>query len=140
MIDKCAIADLPYGLFLSTRSARALTRACLLPGLDQRWGHERDGPWRHFHELDTPRACAAILPPAGSDPLVSKPHRYSLLPSIVSPSVLFDELEVKRADNAKEKAAGGLSRANAEFRGATEITTPRDLESNCMGFAELATM
>jgi hypothetical protein len=54
-----------------------------------------------FNELDT-RALRSDLTAAGSDPLVSN---RSAIPfaSIVSPSVLFDELEVKRADNTKEK-------------------------------------
>jgi len=39
---------------------------------------------------------------AGNDPLVSNRSGIPFM-SIVSPSVLFDELEVKRADNSKEK-------------------------------------
>jgi hypothetical protein len=39
---------------------------------------------------------------AGNDPLVSNRTGMPFM-TIVSPSVLFDELEVKRADNSKEK-------------------------------------
>jgi TldD protein len=54
-----------------------------------------------FNELDT-RALRSDLVAAGDDPLVSNRSGVPFM-SITSPSVLFDELEVKRADNSKEK-------------------------------------
>jgi TldD protein len=54
-----------------------------------------------FNELDV-RALRNDLSAVGNDPLVS--NRVSGLPqTIISPSLLFDELEVKRADTTKEK-------------------------------------
>lgn len=54
-----------------------------------------------FNELDV-RALRNDLSAVGNDPLVS--NRMAGLPqTIISPSLLFDELEVKRADTSKEK-------------------------------------
>jgi len=54
-----------------------------------------------FSELDT-RALRANVIAAGNDPLVS--NRLGGVPiTVISPSLLFDELEVKRADTSKDK-------------------------------------
>jgi len=54
-----------------------------------------------FNELDV-RALRNDLIALGNDPLVS--NRATGLPqTIIAPSLLFDELEVKRADTSKEK-------------------------------------
>ncbi len=54
-----------------------------------------------FNELDT-RALRANVIAAGNDPLVS--NRLGGVPTtVISPSLLFDELEVKRADTSKDK-------------------------------------
>jgi len=54
-----------------------------------------------FNELDV-RALRNDLIAVGDDPLVS--NRMAGLPqTVISPSLLFDELEVKRADTTKEK-------------------------------------
>ena len=54
-----------------------------------------------FNELDV-RALRNDLTAMGNDPLVS--NRVSgLAQTIIAPSLLFDELEVKRADTSKEK-------------------------------------
>jgi len=99
MLDKCRDRGLPYGYFVDTLGPRLTPRV-----LYRVWasdGHEEMVRGAIFNELDT-RALRSDLTAAGSDPLVSN---RSAIPfaSIVSPSVLFDELEVKRADNTKEK-------------------------------------
>jgi len=54
-----------------------------------------------FNELDV-RALRSDLIAVGNDPLVS--NRMGGVPqTIICPSLLFDELEVKRADTSKEK-------------------------------------
>ncbi|MBA0085310.1 MAG: peptidase U62 [Acidobacteria bacterium Pan2503] len=54
-----------------------------------------------FNELDT-RALRTDVIAAGNDPLVS--NRPGGIPTtVISPSLLFDELEVKRADTSKDK-------------------------------------
>jgi TldD protein len=54
-----------------------------------------------FNELDI-RALRSDLMAVGDDPLVS--NRVGGVPStVISPSLLFDELEVKRADTSKDK-------------------------------------
>jgi TldD protein len=64
-------------------------------------GHEELVRGAVFNELDV-RALRNDLFAMGDDPLVS--NRMSGLPqTIICPSLLFDELEVKRADTSKEK-------------------------------------
>jgi predicted Zn-dependent protease len=64
-------------------------------------GHEELVRGAVFNELDV-RALRNDMSALGDDPLVS--NRMSGLPqTIISPSLLFDELEVKRADTTKEK-------------------------------------
>jgi len=64
-------------------------------------GHEELVRGAVFNELDV-RALRNDLTAMGDDPLVS--NRMSGLPqTIICPSLLFDELEVKRADTTKEK-------------------------------------
>jgi hypothetical protein len=54
-----------------------------------------------FNQLDI-RALRSNLIAVGDDPLVS--NRVGGVPStVISPSLLFDELEVKRADTSKDK-------------------------------------
>ena len=99
MLDKCRDRGLKYGYFVDTLGPRLTPRV-----LYRVWtadGHEEMVRGAIFNELDT-RALRSDLTAAGSDPLVS--NRSGIpFSSIVSPSVLFDELEVKRADNTKEK-------------------------------------
>jgi len=64
-------------------------------------GHEELVRGAVFSELDI-RALRSDLIAVGNDPLVS--NRASGAPTtIISPSLLFDELEVKRADTSKDK-------------------------------------
>jgi TldD protein len=64
-------------------------------------GHEELVRGAVFSELDT-RALRANVIAAGNDPLVS--NRLGGVPTtVISPSLLFDELEVKRADTSKDK-------------------------------------
>jgi TldD protein len=99
MLDKCRDRGLPYGYFVDTLGPRLTPRVLYRVWTND--GHEEMVRGAIFNELDT-RALRSDLTAAGSDPLVSN---RSAIPfaSIVSPSVLFDELEVKRADNTKEK-------------------------------------
>jgi predicted Zn-dependent protease len=54
-----------------------------------------------FNELDV-RALRSDLMSVGNDPLVSN-RPGGIATTVISPSLLFDELEVKRADTSKEK-------------------------------------
>jgi hypothetical protein len=64
-------------------------------------GHEELVRGAVFNELDT-RALRTGVIAAGNDPLVS--NRPGGVPTtVISPSLLFDELEVKRADTSKDK-------------------------------------
>jgi microcin-processing metallopeptidase PmbA/TldD-like protein len=100
MVDLCRDRGLKYGYFVDTLGPRVTPRVLYRVWADD--GHEELVRGAIFNELDT-RALRSDLVSAGNDPLVS--NRAGGIPfmSIVSPSVLFDELEVKRADNTKDK-------------------------------------
>jgi predicted Zn-dependent protease len=90
---------LKYGYFVDTFGPRLVPRVLYRVWADD--GHEELVRGAVFNELDT-RALRSDLVSAGNDPLVSNRSGIPFM-TIVSPSVLFDELEVKRADNSKEK-------------------------------------
>ena len=91
---------LPYGYRVETlgqpgNSPRLLYRVYASDG------HEELVRGAVFNELDT-RALRTDVIAAGDDPLVS--NRPGGIPTtVISPSLLFDELEVKRADTSKDK-------------------------------------
>ena len=64
-------------------------------------GHEELVRGAVFNELDV-RALRSDLIAVGNDPLVSN-RTGGIATTIISPSLLFDELEVKRADTSKDK-------------------------------------
>jgi predicted Zn-dependent protease len=64
-------------------------------------GHEELVRGAIFNELDV-RALRSDLLSVGNDPLVSN-RAGGIATTIISPSLLFDELEVKRADTSKDK-------------------------------------
>lgn len=94
-----AEAGKPYGYRVDTlgpgNSPRLLYRVYVKDG------HEELVRGAVFNELDV-RALRNDLIGVGNDPLVS--NRVAGTPqTIIAPSLLFDELEVKRADTSKEK-------------------------------------
>jgi len=99
MRDECRDRGLKYGYFVDTLGPRLSPRLLYRVWTDD--GHEELVRGAIFNELDT-RALRSDLTAAGDDPLVSNRTGVPFM-AIVSPSVLFDELEVKRADNSKEK-------------------------------------
>jgi predicted Zn-dependent protease len=64
-------------------------------------GHEELVRGAVFNELDV-RALRSDLVAVGDDPLVSN-RAGGIATTVISPSLLFDELEVKRADTSKDK-------------------------------------
>ena len=64
-------------------------------------GHEELVRGAVFNELDV-RALRSDLMAVGNDPLVSN-RAGGVATTVISPSLLFDELEVKRADTSKDK-------------------------------------
>ena len=99
LLDECRDRGLKYGYFVDTLGPRLSPR--LLYRVWTSDGHEELVRGAVFNELDT-RALRSDLAAAGDDPRVSNRSGVPFM-AIVSPSVLFDELEVKRADNSKEK-------------------------------------
>jgi hypothetical protein len=99
LLDECRSRGLKYGYFVDTLGPRLSPRMLFRVWTDD--GHEELVRGAVFNELDV-RALRSDLVAAGDDPLVSNRTGLPFM-TIVSPSVLFDELEVKRADNSKEK-------------------------------------
>jgi TldD protein len=99
LMDECRNRGLKYGYFVDTLGPRLTPRMLYRVWTDD--GHEELVRGAVFNELDI-RALRSDLVAAGDDPLVSNRTGLPFM-TIVSPSVLFDELEVKRADNSKEK-------------------------------------
>lgn len=99
LLDECRTRGLKYGYFVDTLGPRLSPRMLYRVWTDD--GHEELVRGAIFNELDI-RALRSDLAAAGDDPLVSNRTGLPFM-TIVSPSVLFDELEVKRADNTKEK-------------------------------------
>lgn len=99
LLDECRTRGLPYGYFVDTLGPRLAPRMLFRVWTND--GHEELVRGAVFNELDV-RALRSDLVAAGDDPLVSNRTGVPFM-TIVSPSVLFNELEVKRADNTKEK-------------------------------------
>ena len=99
LLDVCRNRGLKYGYFVETLGPRLAPRMLYRVWADD--GREELVRGAVFNELDI-RALRSDLVAAGDDPLVSNRTGLPFM-TIVSPSVLFDELEVKRADNTNEK-------------------------------------
>jgi len=90
---------LPFGYRVDTLGPGNSPR--LLYRVYAKDGHEELVRGAVFNELDT-RALRTGIIAAGNDPLVS--NRMNGAPvTVICPSLLFDELEVKRADTSKDK-------------------------------------
>jgi hypothetical protein len=99
LIEICQQRDLPYGYYAETLGPQRTPR--LLYKVWVKDGHEELVRGGSFGDLDT-RALRNDLVAAGNDfhlenLALNIPH------SIVSPSILFDELEIKRVTTNKDK-------------------------------------
>ena len=98
LIGMCKQENKPYGYYVETLSGydpRLLYRVYVDDG------HEELVRGAVFNELDV-RTLRNDLVAAGDDPLVS--NREGAIPTtVICPSVLFDELEVKRTDQKNAK-------------------------------------
>jgi len=99
LLDECRTRGLKYGYYVDTLGPRLSPRMLYRVWTDD--GHEELVRGAVFNELDI-RALRSDLVAAGDDPLVSNRTGLPFM-TIVAPSVMFDELEVKRADNTSEK-------------------------------------
>jgi TldD protein len=98
LIEMCKQEGKPYGYYAETLvgyNPRLLYRIYVSDG------HEELVRGAVFNELDT-RTLRSNLVAAGNDPIVS--NREGPVPTtVISPSILFDELEVKRTDSKNAK-------------------------------------
>ena len=99
LIDLCQQRDLPYCYYVETFGPKLAPR--LLYRVWTKDGHEELVRGASFGELDT-RALRSDLIAAGDDVYIED-HPLNIPHSIAAPSILFDELEVKRANVNKEK-------------------------------------
>jgi len=90
--------DKPYGYRVETLGPGNTPRLLYRIYPD---GHEELVRGAVFNELDV-RALRSDLLSVGNDPLVSN-RAGGIATTVISPSLLFDELEVKRADTSKDK-------------------------------------
>lgn len=99
LIEQCKQRNLPYGYFVQTLGPRLTPR--LLYRISTKDGHEELVRGAVFGDLDT-RALRNDIVAAGKE--FNTEDRLDPIPqSVVSPALLFDELEVKRGDTAKQK-------------------------------------
>ncbi len=99
LIELCKTRDLPYGLYVETMGPRLEPR--LLYRVYTKDGHEELVRGGIFGDLDV-RALRSQLSAAGTAPAVeSRPEPVWY--SVASPALLFDELQVKRTQAAKQK-------------------------------------
>jgi TldD protein len=99
LIEICQQRELPYGYYVETLGPQRVPR--LLYKVWVKDGHEELVRGAVFGDLDT-RTLRNDLIAAGND--VNIENRPLNIPhSIVNPSILFDELEVKRANANKDK-------------------------------------
>ena len=99
LIDACKQRNLPYGYFVATLGPRLTPR--LLYRVSTQDGHEELVRGAVFGDLDT-RALRNDIVAAGRE--FDSDDRLDPVPqSVVSPALLFDELEVKRGDVPKQK-------------------------------------
>jgi TldD protein len=99
LIEACKQRNLPYGYLVGTLGPRLAPR--LLYRISTKDGHEELVRGAVFGDLDT-RALRNDIVAAGKE--FDTEDRLDPIPqSVVSPALLFDELEVKRGDVAKQK-------------------------------------
>ena len=99
LLELCQQRDLPYCYYVETTDPQSTPR--LLYRVWVKDGHEELVRGAAFGDLDT-RALRNDVVAAGSDPFVQD-RLFNIPHSIVSPSILFDELEVKPANKNLDK-------------------------------------
>jgi TldD protein len=99
LVEICQQRELPYGYYVETLGPQRIPR--LLYKVWAKDGHEELVRGAIFGDLDT-RTLRNDLIAAGNDVNVEN-HPLNIPHSVVNPSILFDELEVKRANANKDK-------------------------------------
>ena len=98
LIEICQQRELPYGFYVETLGPQRVPR--LIYKVWVKDGHEELVRGAIFGDLDT-RTLRNDLVAAGNDVNIEN-HPLNIPHSIVNPSILFDELEVKRANANKD--------------------------------------
>ena len=99
LIEQCKNRDLPYGLYVETMGPKLEPR--LLYRIWTKDGHEELVRGGVFEDLDV-RSLRGDLMAAGTTPAIeNRPEPVWF--SVASPALLFDELQVKRSQAAKQE-------------------------------------
>ena len=98
MLERVSTESQPFGYRVVTMGG---STPRLLYRVYAKDGHEELVRGAVFSELDI-RALRSDLSAAGNDPLVSN-RQGGVATTVICPSLLFDELQVKRADTSKDK-------------------------------------
>lgn len=101
LIDICRQDNLAYGYYLAETAGVQNTSPRLLYRVYVKDGREELVRGAVFNELDT-RALRNDLVAVGNDPVVSN-REGTVARTIISPSILIDEIEVKRTDQKNAK-------------------------------------
>ncbi|HXQ98029.1 MAG TPA: metallopeptidase TldD-related protein [Candidatus Limnocylindrales bacterium] len=101
LIQMCHDQGKPYGYRVETLSGNGLTSPRLLYRVWANDGHEELVRGSLLNELDV-RGLRNDLIAVGNDPFVSN-RSGNIQGTVISPSMLFDELEIRRDDRAKGK-------------------------------------
>jgi hypothetical protein len=99
LLELCRQRDLPYCYYIETADAQSAPNVLYRVWVKD--GHEELVRGAAFGDLDT-RALRNDIVAIGDDLFVAN-HLLNIPHSIVSPSVLFDELEVKPANKNRDK-------------------------------------
>jgi hypothetical protein len=99
LLELCRQRDLPYGYYVEHMGGQHVPRVVYKVWVND--GHEELVRGAVFGDLDA-RALRNDLVAAGDDAKVES-RLLNIPHSIVTPSILFDELEVKRQDIQKSK-------------------------------------
>jgi predicted Zn-dependent protease len=101
LIEICQQDNLAYGYYLAETAGVRNLSPRLLYRVYAKDGHEELVRGAAFNDLDT-RALRNDLVAVGSDPVVSN-REAAVARTIISPSILIDEIEVKRTDQKNAK-------------------------------------
>jgi predicted Zn-dependent protease len=99
LVDMCRDAGKPYGYFVETLGDELSPRLLYRVWVND--GHEELVRGAVFDELDTRQLRNDLI--ATGDKVEVRNREGNVAASVIAPALLFDDLEVKRADTTKDK-------------------------------------
>jgi hypothetical protein len=99
LVDMCRDAGKPYGYFVETLGDELSPRLLYRVWVND--GHEELVRGAVFDELDTRQLRNDLI--ATGDKVEVRNREGNVAATVIAPALLFDDLEVKRADTTKDK-------------------------------------